>query len=423
MDRALPVLLIGALTGCVTAVTGWSALQVPWQPTAAPGGSIDLAAGTVSTFLSPKDIGGRWLRVTARTASKNPDFNIWIQMFDKNVRPYVRVLPTVCEVEGSERVCVNAAWIDPAAYKVRIALTSLGRPTIVTGTLVELGSNAAASPTATKKFEEIASNIQSLYYKSAETDWKKAEVDARQALVAPGDIDPVPEAVALLIAHLPGNQHSSISRDSGAPKNSGEAILPVCKLLPNGTLRLDLPGTSPGSGDEYISSAHRCLETTGASRWLINLTGDSGGNSFVQFGALQPIFGNGDQMEMRGSSGGVFPLSLSSTTASLGGRPLAKWAATQANIPPEKVTFISGPGCASACESLLIAAKGRFHIIGKPSAGFTTSNESVAIDGQFVANITSGFMTALGGAYSARIEPDIPLGDIDMKNALQTGAY
>ena len=417
-----------ALGGCASVPATWSTVSSNWEQDGSAIGEIDLARGTASTYPSVKSMAGRWLRVIATTDAINPDFNIWIAMLDKNQYPYIRPLPTLCSVHDRQRICVNSAWVDPDADKLRISMSSFGAPTVVRSVIVESSIGAAVSPAVTAKFEGLAADVRSLYFKSTETDWHRAEFDARRSLAAPSDIDPLPEAMALLIAHLPHNSHSLVTRRASvmpAAQGADAERMPACVLLPNGTLRLDLPVTpgSPSSSEEYIRRSHACLQTAGSARWLINLTDDRGGNSLLQFAALQPIFGVGDQMQMRNPSGKAFTVALASTSVSMAGNMQFHWPREQRPVPPLKVTFLVNAGCASACESLLIAAKGRFAVVGQPTGGFTTANETIKINDLYSANITSGVMTGMDGTFYARLEPDRVLDEAAIQQAIETGTY
>lgn len=398
-----------------------------WTGSTAADKGLDLAKGVATLNLDKKSVEGYWVRLSGRTPAATPDFSVWFHVFDQSNRPLYRPLPTACSVEGGRKTCSNAAFILPGGDRIRAAFYSGTWTGVVEPGDLELALTTQASEDSVKRYASLTRLIKSRFYRARDVDWESAISAGALALRAPADIDPLPQAIAILVGMLPGNSHSSVYStmeiEPGANADSVPLALPACVSLQPGVWKIDMPPTPNNArGDaRYLAAAHQCTQHRGVRHWIVNMTANGGGDSALQFGALAPLFGLGPQMVFKNSGHSTFPLVLKKRSVEVGGVPRHIW---QRALPTfrGKVTFVVGPGCASACESLAIAAKGRFKMVGQKTAGLTTANESFRINEKVSLQLTVGVMTTMAGVVFPSVEPDVTLDDALIQKMLNHGA-
>ena len=390
--------------------------------------TFDLAGGVATLALPGETVEGHWVRLSGRASAKTPDFNVWFHVFDKHDRPLYRPVPTICTVDGSTKICTNFAFIAKGGAKNRAAFYSYSGEGIVEPGPVEVARMALARPDAVKRYTALTQQIKTNYYRSHEVEWDAAIAAGELALKAPADVDPVPQAIAILVAKLPGNSHSKIySTATTGPVQKGHQppfVLPTCRLLRRGIWKIDIPQTTnDDQGDaQYLSAAHQCMKQKGVRHWIVNMTENAGGDTALQFGALAPLFGQGPQMMFANADKSQFAVALRKSSVEVGGKTRMAWKRPVPDFQG-KATFVVGPGCASACESLAIAAKGRFPIVGQKTAGLTTANESLVINPDLALQLTVGTMTSTAGVFYKSIEPDTTLDDTSIQKVLSRGNF
>ena len=397
----------------------WHRVDVPhWDGLIAGDGRYDLGAGVVTAFLAPSLHAGGWLRASATAPADTPDFGVWIRGYDDKLVPLSRPLPTTCRVVDASKTCANTAWVMPGAAKLGVTFWNGWKGLIVPGP-VEFARGVDATPENEARYDRLADEIQQLYIDSDAVDWPRVRAAGRAVLAAPPDIDPLPSAIGVLIALLPKHQHMLIYRRHDAV--TAAVSLPECKAIGDDSWKLSLPATPQDTDAQasYLASAHACLATAGVHHWLIDLSNDSGGDAMLQMAALQPVLGTGPQLKFRGAKGSVSVLELQQTSVTVDGVPHYHWTDIVQHVDAD-MAFVIGPRCASACEEVALAAKGRFRLVGQPTAGLTSVNETRTISDDLSVTITSGVAVDLRDRTFERIVPDVTLSAAEVAALLRT---
>lgn len=391
-------------------VEAWHAIAAPrWEGIAAGPGRYELGGDVVRAFLDPARYAGGWLRARASASADMPDFNVWITGLDEKMMVRQRSLPSTCRVADGRKTCSNVSWIAPGSPRLAVTFWSGGNGALDPGP-IESARGGDIAPANERRWRELADAIQDLYLDGDAVDWPRVRDASHALLAAPPDIDPLPAAIAALIRSLPDNRHMAIVRRPGTGSPGDAAPLPTCTAGSDGAWVLALPGT-PRDADahaRYRASAHACLATPGVRHWRVDLTQDNGGDARLQLAALQPILGTGPQLKFRDAHGALVVVALQPTAVTVGGVVQDRWATPQPPVHAD-VTFVIGPGCASACEEVALAARGRFRLVGQPTAGLTSVNEPREINDALMVQITSAKAVDLQDRAFERIEPDEPL--------------
>ncbi len=146
--------------------------------------------------------------------------------------------------------------------------------------------------------------------------------------------------------------------------------------------------------------------------WILDLRLNRGGNVWFNLASLATLIGDG-------SAGGIRFLDdrPEQTLRIENGRAFGNgqwYAADSANCPlftsRTPVVILTGPLTASSAETLLLAFKGRPRtlIIGEPTGGYTTNNNSFQLTDKLTLVLATGYMMdRQGTVYSGPISPDM----------------
>ncbi|PZR25921.1 MAG: hypothetical protein DI535_16580 [Citrobacter freundii] len=149
-----------------------------------------------------------------------------------------------------------------------------------------------------------------------------------------------------------------------------------------------------------------------ATGWVLDLRLNRGGNVWFNLASLATLIGDGP-------AGGIRFLDdrPEQTIRIEQGRAFGngQWYGADSAICPlfssrTPVVVLTGPLTASSAETLLLAFKGRPHtlIIGEPTGGFTTNNNSFPLTDKLTLVLATGYMTdRQGKVYASSIAPDI----------------
>jgi hypothetical protein len=391
------------------ASSSWHAIEnIQWSGHSAGKGKYDLSKKIVEFYLPLDQVKNKWVRFKASSPADTPDFHVWIHSFDQNGRPLARPLPTSCEIHGKQKICSNTAKVWNSASKARLALyTNIDKPTFVTPEEVEISDETQLTQTNIDEFLKILEQIKSSYFKTTEVDWSFVRDEAKKDLTAPIEINPIPHAIAHVVALLPDSRHMRVYRTENRQHNSLTSVeFSTCKPLGKGVWRLNMPGTPNRDELErhYVKAARNCFVAHRAKKWIIDMRSNSGGNAMAQFAALAPVFGVGDVMKFVNPSKEDFIVHIGDKHVSINENISVR----MPSFKPisSQVEFMISDGCVSSCEAVVIAAKGRFKVAGQPTAGYTTANESLPISQNYFLPITTGWMADLAGKTFDRVEPD-----------------
>lgn len=393
------------------AETTWTPIKISaWKGKQDGPGRYDLSAGLVETDIEIAPMDGKWIRISAITNADAANVMAWVTVFDGANKVLSRNLPTMCTITGNRKLCQNVAWVKPGGVRLRLGYYANFEAVTVEPGAIEWAEGRDPTPATVARYAKLRKHIASAYYRSAEFDWTGMSPEEQAALRAPEGVDPIPHAVQRLITRLPGNAHTSIYA-SGIKANAPSAlVLPTCERLGEGTWKLNVPGTPARRADSqrYLRAAHGCLANGTNDKWLVNLTEHMGGDAQLTIAALAPILGTGKLMMYKNPAGNEFMVALTPRSVTNAGRTEWRW---KAPIPTltGPVTFVWSGGCASACEALAIAVKGRFKSVGQPTAGFTTANESIVLNKRLMLALTEGIMADSSGRAHEKVIPDLQL--------------
>lgn len=351
---------------------------------------------------------GRWVRIAGRFRGEPGEVRPTVVAYTGATRIVSFAPPAICRGEPKDRVCEAVAWIPHEADLVKMTVWSSVTPTTVSELRYEVGATGQASAEASTKLDDIVKTMTELYYRSAEVNWGELRRRVEPALSAPVGVDPVPSIVAVLLKQLPGGRHNGmLLKQPQDPEQDGrvqpmDTYMPACRFIKDGIHLLDLPGT-PRSGprDEglYVETAQQCLlAQPNRTRWIVDLRNCHGGSSDVAIAALSPLLRNGELLQWQNGQGRRFKVELSRAGVKTGGRfslerklPVGKRSSAPALV------WI-GPGTGSACEALAAALSTRSgtSLVGLPSAGLATGNETVEISDRYQMFLTAGRMLVGG---------------------------
>lgn len=389
--------------------------------------SFDLADDIAMSWLPATDVRGHWVRVTGSALASAPDFKVWIHTFAKDRRsPLSRPMPTTkCVINGLRKLCSNEAWVAADAQEVRASFYASGTDVQVLPWRVEIADTASVDPRSTRRYNALIRKLQDIYFRSVDVDWPTARAAGLPALASPSGVDPLPQAGELLLEALPDHRHMSIILNN-APLSGTMIQMPRCEPLGGGRWKLVLPAsTGQRLGDRrYVDISQRCLMYVSARRWIIDLTSDMGGNASTQLAALAPLLAPGLQLRYRNAAGKMFAVALTPHSVKLDSRDVARWP-VRLQMVHAPTQFVIGPGCASACEAVALSAKGRFPLLGQPTAGLTSANEVISLNSDVSMLVTAGVMTDRAGTapYPNGVRPDVLLNERATRALLMHGTY
>lgn len=387
---------------------GWTRIDVPtWKGKGAGDGHYDLSDGLVQADIPLGPMEGKWIRITGTAPASAANFSAWVTVFNAANKVISRNLPTACRILGKQKRCENVAWVKPGGARLRLSYYSDFEPVIVEPGLIEWTEGSSPASATLVRYAKVRKHIKENYYLSSEVDWAPMHPEELASLRAPAGVDPIPYAVQELVAKLPGNKHTGIVANALAASAPDPLVLPSCERLEDATWKLNVPSTPGRHTDHqrYLRAAHACLARAPGQRWLVNLTEHGGGNANLTLAALAPVLGAGDLLSYTAPSGARFVVRLTADRVTLAGKTVQRLGPrTPAVTGP--VTFVIGNACASACEALAIAVKGRFKIVGQRTAGFTTANSSVHLNTHLTLALTEGTMVDRSGKPVEFVEPD-----------------
>lgn len=153
------------------------------------------------------------------------------------------------------------------------------------------------------------------------------------------------------------------------------------------------------------------VATSAACGWIVDLRTDSGGNMWPMIGGLAPLIGAGNVGSFVYPNGTIENWTLEDGTAYWDGAPMTTYAA-EVSVDGPPIAVLVGPRTGSSGEATAIAFHGRpdTQLFGQPTAGFTTSNEPLALsDGALLILTMSVFTDRNGESYGQdmSIEPDV----------------
>lgn len=381
-------------------------------------------------WLDAAPLRGRWVRIAGNVTDATAPNLFMVHVYRHQQRiAYAPV--SLCNQPAGPARCAGATWVAPEATRVMVGVY-VERPT-ATVRAVRVEASAEALPPQTEAGRRLGSLIDTMadrYWKTSQVDWARLRRDTQPMLQAPADIDPVPAAVSRIVQQLPENKHTALRR---RPSSDGPPLAiterPHCRAVSYGVWLLTMPtaGMPLQRYSEYVEAAHACLlaQPVG-TRWIIDFRAHAGGNSHATIEALAPLLPAGPLLTWVGAKGQrtqvmMTPAGLVTGDARLEVLPpVPSMARAIGARTGSSVLAWIGPGCASACEAAVVAISSRpdVRVVGLPTAGLTSSNDTVEVSPQYTLFLTADVMeTTSGTPVAERVEPQ-SLSDSDDSEAM-----
>lgn len=401
-----------------------------WEAEKNANGGFDLTNKMAISWLPVDQVSGRWIRLSATTRGRSK-FKAWLHMFQAE-KSLIRPMNLVCDDRSDALVCTAIAWI-PVSYsqRVRASFYSDDSAISVFNVRVEFLEQDQSDPKNAKRFATIFNQLKSEFFKSEDVSWDEVEQWVTPALKAPLSVDPIPFMMALVANKLPSDGHTYVYRNQVAEEEP--SVLPIiaseekvrCSVYNKntGVLVVPAPPVATKQIAAYTEAAHHCLKAPGVSHWLVDLRSNLGGNAAVQIAALAPLLGTGVSMQYINSRGELIPVRIDHTGVFNQRTIQYRFPKSFRSIRPSvRVTALIGPNCASACEALAIAILSRENskLIGQPTRGLATANETVELNTEFSMTLTAGYMANRNGKIIyPRVVPDSRMDDAGIERILR----
>lgn len=424
-------LLLGAVMANAMGgeLDGWMAVsEIKWSgaPLANDATALSIGAKPLTGVLQTDSKIGTYLMLEATAQSPDNNLNLTAIEIDERGKKVGKFMPTQCTFSNGQTDCKMLTYVGRGPRRVMLRFISFyEKPVNVVNVKVSKWEATQILPSGhLSEYQTIFERIKELYWKSSEIDWPYISSQSELALTAPREVNPIPYAVNRIISMLPSSEHTWIVNNMEVTTKLKEepVEMPVCKRPKMGVVILSIPGTPKKTvhEKEYIEAGHKCLASARQGDTLyIDLRQQSGGSSPVLFASLQPVFGDGPLVNfVNGQKEMTFvTLHRGSIVYKLGAesRDLYQFV-PGGKLLTSKVKFIIGPGCASACENVAVAAMTRFHILGQPSAGLTTGNETIDLPNGLILAITAGVSATIDGKIIyPHVNPDKLVSDAELK--------
>lgn len=274
--------------------------------------------------------------------------------------------------------------------------------------------------------QAIAGLDEGYYADSAE--WDAAVAEALPELYA---ADTIPDTYPLLsrLTTVAGGAHSRFSTPADVaqweqPYPSGRVPVPTVDY-DGSVATVVVPGFSSAHEseiDQYLEAAAEIFTSERAQTtcgWVIDVSGNTGGDPRVMLTALSPLLDNGAVVMLRERDGFTSDVAVDANTVSWGEEVWGELPAEPAE--PTKLTrrpigIVQGGATASAGEWVIVAFTGQDGVqtFGSETGGFTTVNDGFELpDGAFVTLSFAVMGDREGNFYEGPLTPDNVVGHGD----------
>jgi hypothetical protein len=343
---------------------------------------------------------------------------------------------------GYER-CTSYAYISGDTHSLDVVVTGYGSTTMdvdcVTLTLVNPSDLPKPGRDDTAKFDQAMGIMRTRFYRPDAVDWNALAASARLWLSSPTGKGYV-SAVAWAASRLPSNghtfvmfaaRHASSENDSlkdGAPRGlatQSHPASPVTFPFQNeqgvAYLKVDRTPLDPTAQPDYIKTLQTAIsdaQRRGASRWIVDLRGNSGGSLYAMTAAIDPLIPPVRLGYFRDNKRHDVSWGEAQEGFSMADRPIPKYARSTP-MPSQAIPMVIliDHQCASSCEILAsgLASALNAPLIGSRTAGVATGNVVHPIDSVYSLVLTEAVtldahMKPVGDA----IEPTVATSDSDI---------
>ncbi|HEY1008739.1 MAG TPA: S41 family peptidase [Daejeonella sp.] len=291
------------------------------------------------------------------------------------------------------------------------------------------GAYAQPIPELQSILDSSLNTMQKYSLNRSKIDWPDFKVKAYLQTKGIANRDSLLKQFPVMFKWL-GDFHGSIqtsklqfSWKEGTPKIQNNAVIDsaIGKVPSLMVQRWDDIGyyRVPGGITKNVSRVTQMLADTICSvdpstvkGWILDLRLNTGGNVWFNLASLASMIGDGPSTGIYYGDDRTAEMSFIKDGKPFGNNqfytiPNVKCTLPSSTVP---VVILTSPATASSAEALLLAFKGRVNtiVIGEPTAGFVTSNNSFAVGEDVTLVLATGYMTdGRGRPYTSGIEPDI----------------
>lgn len=391
----------------------WKALEVEAY-TKSAGGWIELDPQAPPRVERPASaLAGKWIRFSGEVEEARSDIVFLLHAYaGEKLLDYSR---GICDAANGHARCEALLHVPDHAEKIGAVLWARsGKPARLRKLALEAAEGKMSPIGDSPRLNGLIDLFQKHYYRSSEVDWPALDGEFRAWPQPPEDSDPLPVIASTLLKRLPGHEHSSvIARNS--VDGSAEEALPSCRRLAPGLWRLTLPELGAMKGPvrlAYARTAQRCLlHHPAATRWVLDLRQNSGGNMYPMLAGIAPLFKRGALLSfVDGKGHPVEWIDLRDGGIASNGRIAFAIRTGAGQRSSTRALVLTGRGCLSSCEAVLIALAKRPHtlLVGEPSGGLTSSNGWHELNADYGLVLTESLMADRSGHPApAHIPPAI----------------
>ncbi len=316
------------------------------------------------------------------------------------------------DVNWTERSISLPVPSDATAIQFGITLRGRGAVSARNVRLAAGDSLRADGPIAPREKEILDAAIETVARHALKRANITPDVERTVRTLASGaeTSDEVYGAIQYLLATLDDNHSGLMSPVQWQVYQSTGATnpTPLVRLVDDRAGYIYLPGYD---GDEpeplraYAQRVHALIETTKTAArcgWIVDLRGNSGGNTFPMLAALKPFLGSVSLGRNVGPDGPMAPRIAGDI---VGVEPSPALTA----LEDAWVAVLTGPRTNSAGEFVAISFRGRprTRSFGGSTAGRTTANRSFTLpDGAVIALAMSVAADRTGRTYGGTVDPD-----------------
>jgi carboxyl-terminal processing protease len=344
--------------------------------------------------------------------------------------------------DGFDR-CTSYAYIPSDTESLDVVVTGYGKSTVEVDCVTLTAINAADLPKPstddTAKFENAMQTMQARFFRPEGVNWNALTASARAWLPSPSGKGYV-SAVAWAASQLPSNGHTFVmfaarqahaSTDAmhagSSPSSAAPGSPPTPVVFPFQNepgiayLKVDRTPLNPADQPEYIRTLQTAIADAlhrGATRWVVDMRGNSGGSLYAMTAAMDPLIPSTKLGYFRDNRGRDVSWGETKEGFSMADHPIAKYARTTP-MPTDAIPLVVliDHRCASSCEILAsgLASALNAPLLGSRTAGVPTGNVVHPIDSVYSLVLTEAVsldanMKPIGDA----VEPTATVADDDL---------
>lgn len=445
-DDALPTLLIARpellglrriaagvlLSLAASAQAGeWKPLDVLWSIVPDVRGAWHVGGTDANPVanLPVEVVRGPWVRFSA--VAEHASSGIGIRVNAWRERQFVASSPPAkCNGDANRQAdpeaetrCTATLWVPADVTDVRAVVYATRHAGDVRSLAVEVAAVDEAGPSVADRVVALVDTLEMRYYRTDEVDWPIERRRLRAIPAPPQGTDPVPAIAQLLRQRMPGHQHMSVSLKSAIASSAATARTPECNAGADPIANVVLPGITAVDGDapaRYAEALRGCLlSRPDGTAWVVDLRGNSGGNTYPMIAGVGPLLPAGDLYSfLNGGRVATVTVGIAADGVQNNGHIIASIPTDVGSRTRGPVIVVLGPRCTSSCEQVAnaLGARPRTLFVGEPTGGFTSANVVYPLNDDYVLLLTNGYTAdPCGRPIVDRLTPDVALAPVDAR--------